>query len=105
MTKNDKYFTFFTKFFIVLCFEQIVTTCVGQNHNKNSPKPINYGRVRGVCFIFMSFIHFVNKFTISCGEFNPSRSETAFYSVANGFYIRPSCTVKRNFAEFKCFNS
>lgn len=56
MTKFSKYFTFFTKFFIVLCFEQKAVACVGEKHNKNSSKPINYGRVRGVLFICYLFI-------------------------------------------------
>ena len=87
MTKTDEYFTFFSKFFMVLCFAQNSSHLIGKNHNENSPNPIVYSRIQGVCFIFMLFIHFVNKFAASCGEFNPCRSETAFYSVANGFYI------------------
>lgn len=50
MTKNYKYFTFFYKNFSFFCFEQIIITRIGKNHNKNSPKPINYGRVRGEVF-------------------------------------------------------
>lgn len=50
MTKNDKYFTFFTKNFSFLYFEQSTTNDISKNHNKNSPKPINYGRVRGEVF-------------------------------------------------------
>lgn len=50
MTNFSKYFTFFTKFFIIICFEQKAVACVGEKHNKNSPKPINYGRIRGELF-------------------------------------------------------
>ena len=50
MTKNDKYFTFFYKNFLFLCFEQIATTHISEYHNKNTPEPINYGRIRGELF-------------------------------------------------------
>lgn len=60
MTKFSKYFTFFTKFFIVLCFEQKAVACVGEKHNKNSSKPINYGRIRGILFICYLFISSTN---------------------------------------------
>ena len=48
MTIFGKYFTFFTKNFSFLYFEQSTTNDISKNHNKNSPKPINCGRLRGV---------------------------------------------------------
>ena len=87
MTKNDKYFTLFYKIF---CFSvlnkssSIVLVKITTKTPRNLSITVGFEESY---FVYMLFIHLVNKFGVSCGDFNPSRSETAFYSVADGFYI------------------
>lgn len=87
MTNFDKYFTFFTKKFQFSVFNKFRTLALANitiKTPRNLSVTVGFGES---CFVYMLFIHFVNKFAASCGEFNPCRSETAFYSIADGFYI------------------